>query len=169
MALLFEWDPGKARRNLTIHGVSFDEASTAFRDPLSKTIDDPCMLKMKSASFYLASPIEIACWSLCIPNGATGSDSSARGLQPQEKGSGMKRVKNDPDILEEYDFSGGVRGKYATRYAEGTNVVVIDPDVAEYFPDHDAVNEALRGLAAILKRRRKAEPATARGRAIARR
>jgi hypothetical protein len=48
-------------------------------------------------------------------------------------------------------------------------VVVIDPDVAEYFPDHDAVNEALRGLAAILKRRRKAEPATARGRAIARR
>ena len=69
----------------------------------------------------------------------------------------MKRVKNDPDILEEYDFSGGVRGKYATRYAEGTNVVVIDPDVAEYFPDHDAVNEALRGLAAILKRRRKAE------------
>ena len=81
----------------------------------------------------------------------------------------MKRVKNDPDILEEYDFSGGVRGKYATRYAEGTNVVVIDPDVAEYFPDHDAVNEALRGLAAILKRRQKAEPATARGRAIARR
>jgi hypothetical protein len=41
MALLFEWDPRKARRNLTIHGVSFDEASTAFQDPLSKTIADP--------------------------------------------------------------------------------------------------------------------------------
>jgi len=41
MALLFEWDPGKARRNFRMHGVSFDEASTAFRDPLSKTIDDP--------------------------------------------------------------------------------------------------------------------------------
>ena len=41
MALLFEWDPQKARRNLAIHGVSFDEASTAFRDPLSVTIDDP--------------------------------------------------------------------------------------------------------------------------------
>ncbi len=37
-------------------------------------------------------------------------------------------------MLEEYDFSGGIRGKYAQRYAEGTNVVVIDPDVAEYFP-----------------------------------
>jgi len=56
----------------------------------------------------------------------------------------------------EYDFSGGVRGKYAKRYAEGTNVVVIDPDVAEYFPDHDSVNEALRGLTAIIKRQRKA-------------
>ena len=41
MALLFEWDPKKARRNLNIHGISFDEASTAFRDPLSGTIDDP--------------------------------------------------------------------------------------------------------------------------------
>lgn len=41
MALLFEWDPKKARRNLKIHEVSFDEASTAFRDPLARTIDDP--------------------------------------------------------------------------------------------------------------------------------
>ena len=41
MPLLFEWDPKKARRNLKIHEVSFDEASTAFRDPLSRTIDDP--------------------------------------------------------------------------------------------------------------------------------
>ena len=41
MGLLFEWDHRKARVNITRHGVSFDEASTAFRDPLSKTIDDP--------------------------------------------------------------------------------------------------------------------------------
>ena len=67
----------------------------------------------------------------------------------------MKKVKNDEDMLEEYDFSGGVRGKYAEQYAEGANVVVIEPDVAEYFPDHDAVNEALRSLAAIIKRQRK--------------
>ena len=81
----------------------------------------------------------------------------------------MKRAKSDPDMLEEYDFTGGVRGKYAKRYAEGTNVVVIDPDVVEYFPDREAVNEALRGLAAIIKRRRKAEPAAPRRRATARR
>ena len=41
MALLFEWDPKKARRNIKMHEVSFDEASSAFRDPLSRTIDDP--------------------------------------------------------------------------------------------------------------------------------
>lgn len=58
----------------------------------------------------------------------------------------MKVMPNDPDLLEEYDFSKGVRGKYAKRYAEGTNVVVIDPDVAKYFPDHTSVNEALRSL-----------------------
>ena len=69
----------------------------------------------------------------------------------------MKKMQNDPDLLEEYDFSGGVRGKYARRYTEGTNVVVIDPDVMEYFPDHDAVNEALRSLTAIIKRQQKVE------------
>jgi len=64
----------------------------------------------------------------------------------------MKKMHKDPDMLEEYDFSKGVRGKYAKRYAEGTNVVVIEPDVAKYFPDHDAVNEALRALAEIIQK-----------------
>ena len=66
-------------------------------------------------------------------------------------------MHSDPDMLEEYNLSGGVRGKYAKRYAKGTNVVVIDRDVAKYFPDHDSVNESLRSLVAILERRRKAD------------
>ena len=64
----------------------------------------------------------------------------------------MKVMSNDPDMLEEYDFSKGVRGKYAKKYAEGTNVVVIDPDLNQYFPDNASVNEALRALLPILKR-----------------
>jgi hypothetical protein len=68
----------------------------------------------------------------------------------------MKKLRNDPKMLEEYDFSIGVRGKYAKRYAEGTNVVVLDPDVAEYFPDHESVNKSLRSLVSIIKKRRKA-------------
>jgi len=58
----------------------------------------------------------------------------------------MKTMNNDPDMLQEYNFSKGVRGKYSQRYTEGTNVVLIDPDVAEFFPDHDMVNDALRSL-----------------------
>jgi hypothetical protein len=44
----------------------------------------------------------------------------------------------------EYDFSRGTRGKYAKRYEDGTNVVVLDPDVAAAFPTAEAVNQALR-------------------------
>ena len=66
-------------------------------------------------------------------------------------------MSNDPDMLEEYDFTGGVRGKYAEKYAEGTNVVVLDPDVARYFPDNASVNEALRHLVAVIASQRKNE------------
>lgn len=58
-------------------------------------------------------------------------------------------------MLKEYDFSKGIRGKYAKRYAEGTNVVVIEPDIAKFFPDHNSVNQALRSLAEIVKKQRK--------------
>jgi hypothetical protein len=67
----------------------------------------------------------------------------------------MKRAQKDPDMLKEYDFSKGIRGKYAKRYAEGTNVVVIEPDIAKFFPDHNSVNQALRSLAEIVKKQRK--------------
>ena len=61
--------------------------------------------------------------------------------------SSKKNQIREPDMREEYDFSGGVRGKYASRFAEGSNVIVLDPDVAEVFGDAEAVNEALRLLA----------------------
>jgi hypothetical protein len=52
----------------------------------------------------------------------------------------------DPEMLDEYDFSKGVRGKYAGRFAQGSNVVVLDPDVAQVFTDSESVNQALRAL-----------------------
>ena len=54
------------------------------------------------------------------------------------------RRRRDPEMRSEYDFSGGVRGKYAKRFAEGTNVVVLEPDVAAAFKSARAVNAALR-------------------------
>ncbi|MBW1741736.1 MAG: hypothetical protein JRJ42_11530 [Deltaproteobacteria bacterium] len=64
----------------------------------------------------------------------------------------MKIMKNDPDMLEEYDFSNGVRGKYVDRYKEGTNIVLLEPELMEFFPDSLSVNEALKSLAKILKK-----------------
>jgi hypothetical protein len=63
--------------------------------------------------------------------------------------------KNEPEMLDEYDFSKGIRGKYVQRYAEGSNIVIIDPDVAEVFPDSESVNEALRLLIKIAKQPKK--------------
>ncbi len=62
----------------------------------------------------------------------------------------MKKPLRNHDMLEEYDFSKGIRGKYAQRYVERTNVVVIEPDLEKIFPDHDSVNQALRSLAEII-------------------
>jgi len=60
--------------------------------------------------------------------------------------------KRRDQMRSEYDFSGGVRGKYADRYRKGTNVVLLDPEVAAAFPDSSSVNDALRALLAIAKR-----------------
>jgi hypothetical protein len=67
--------------------------------------------------------------------------------QHQVKEKTMSEEKNEEvEMLDEYDFSNAVVGKYAKQYAEGTNIVVLEPDVAKVFPDSEAVNQALRKL-----------------------
>ena len=68
-----------------------------------------------------------------------------------------RRVQdNERDTMRpEYDFSKGVRGVTAARYAQGTNIVVIDPQVLDVFPDGAAVNRALRALAPVLREQRR--------------
>jgi len=63
-----------------------------------------------------------------------------------------KRTDSSDEMRPEYDFSGGVRGKYVQRFREGTNIIVLDPDVAAEFKDSAAVNDALRK---VLKARAK--------------
>jgi len=63
-----------------------------------------------------------------------------------------QKSEREPDMLDEYDFNGGVRGKYAERFARGSNIVVLDPDVAEVFSDSESVNQALRALVEIIRR-----------------
>ncbi len=62
------------------------------------------------------------------------------------------QATQDEEMLPEYDFSEGVRGKYAKRMAEGSNLVVISPDVAEFFPDSESENVALRSIVDIARK-----------------
>jgi hypothetical protein len=75
---------------------------------------------------------------------AIGSSALGRRIGMKEKV--MKKIHSEEvdDMRPEYDFSGGVRGKYAAQYAAGTNVVRLEPDVAAVFPDSESVNAALR-------------------------
>jgi hypothetical protein len=68
----------------------------------------------------------------------------------------MKKKAHDKnkEMLREYDFSKGVRGKYAQRCARGSNVVVLEPDVAKVFPNAHVVNSSLRSLAKIIRHRK---------------
>ena len=68
--------------------------------------------------------------------------------------SSTKAVRAD-DILPEYDFSRAQRNKYASRYARGSAVVVLEPDVAAVFPTSSEANDALRAIARIVVKRRR--------------
>jgi hypothetical protein len=69
------------------------------------------------------------------------------------------KTANDQDMLPEYDFSRGVRGKYSARLAKGSNVVVLDRDVQRIFPDSAAVNAALRALGQAVEATRRSAAA----------
>jgi len=67
----------------------------------------------------------------------------------------VKRQVLADEILPEYDFRKSQRNPYASRYAAGSSVVVLEPDVAAVFPTAGAANEALRALAAIIQKHRR--------------
>src|ERR671932_492965 len=85
------------------------------------------------------------------------SASSAHASRLAVRENFMKKVESkaeENELRPEYDLSqlkGRVRGKYVERYREGTNLVLLEPDVAEAFPDADSVNEALRFLIRVTK------------------
>ena len=72
-----------------------------------------------------------------------------------KKQANRKSSENADTMRAEYDFSRGVRGKHAAKYAEGTNVVVLEPDVAREFKTAEQVNKTLRAVSKSLQQRRK--------------
>ncbi len=68
----------------------------------------------------------------------------ARKVSRTAKKAAPPRRARAPEMRAEYDFSGGVRGKYAKSFARGSNIVVLEPDIAAKFPSASSVNRALR-------------------------
>ena len=63
-----------------------------------------------------------------------------------------KHEESESEMLPEYDFSGGIRGKYAARYAQSNTIIMLEDDVADVFPTSEAVNEALRLLVKLARK-----------------
>jgi hypothetical protein len=124
--------------------------------PLSLTVPDPVHSKVEERCVTLGTSHR---GNLLVVAHTERGDNiriiSARPASKRERRT-MKKgsKKNHSDMQAEYDFSRGARGKYARRYAEGTNVVVLDPDVAKLFPNAEAVNSSLRSLAETIRRRK---------------
>jgi len=150
----FEWDPNKAASNLRKHRISFEEAATAFSDILSFTYEDEAhsQVERRYATLGMSGRGRV----LVVSHTMRGKQVRiiARAKLRRVKEDGMKKKPNktadDDELLPEYDFSKMKlvgRGIYAERYRSGTNIVLLDRDVREAFPDDESVNEALRVIA----------------------
>ena len=132
----FEWDPKKAASNVKDHGVSFDEATTVLVDMLAMNMPDPDHSEGEQRHERASS----------------APDSRRVTRDGHMRTTNSRKPIADADTMRpEYDFSNAVRGVTAARYAQGTNLVLLDPDVAQLFPDTRAVNEALRTFARLAR------------------
>jgi uncharacterized DUF497 family protein len=149
--VIYEWDPRKAKANLQKHRVSFEEAATVFLDPLVVTYPDPDHSEEESREITVGYSTKQRV--ILLSHTQWGGRTRIIGARKASPANSMKKTsvkKNGDDLRPEYDLSklkAGVRGKYYRRATAGTNLVLIEPDLAEVFPDADAVNRALRILA----------------------
>jgi uncharacterized DUF497 family protein len=174
MGLEFEWDPVKAKINLEKHGVSFEEAMTVFGDDDSITMLDfghsdeedrfMDLGRSKNGNTLIVAHKE---------REKIRFELSRQDQQIAKNEDFMKKTRKhvtngkSEEMLSNYNFTGGVRGKYAKRYredvtihllgdSEDTRLVVLDEDIGKVFPDAKSVNAALRHhLRAMSKAKRK--------------
>jgi len=149
----FEWDDAKAKYNEEKHGVAFAQVEDIFDDPLNITIRDRSHSDAEDR--YVTIGETLFSEVLVVTHAERGDRiriiSARRAATRSEKRRYMKKdfdMINDLDDIEaEYDFSGGVRGKY---YRPGKTIIrmTIDEDVARYFYSSELLNAALRQLIA---------------------
>ena len=148
----FQWSRKKARINIQKHKIDFNEAKTIFDDPehMSKLDIDHSEFEDRFISLGLSARGRLLIVAHTFEND-TIRIISARKATNRER----NIMKKKSEVIKEYDFSKGIRGKYAKRYAAGTNLIVLSNDVVKIFPDSKSVNDALRMLARIAGRKTK--------------
>lgn len=146
MRLIFAFDPRKAVLNLRKHGISFVEAMTVFNDPLAATLPDEDHSSLEERLITIGMSTSLRILRLVHTYEEPRIVSSAPGARPYRRGSNMKKTKQPPKPL---DFSKAVRGRFFELAQQGTNIVLIEPDLIETFPTSEAVNAALRSVKAI--------------------
>lgn len=175
MSLTFEWDEQKAEQNLEKHGVSFQQASEVFSDPLSAMIPDATHSERENRLLAIGQSANGQVLLVVFAERESGLESLVRGRRRDPKRGFMKKAKtkkvskenvgngktsavkpaeSEDEMRDDYsflDWSKAERGKYAKRYAESTNVVLIAPDVLDVFPDAESINRALRTLADLIR------------------
>lgn len=158
----FEWRLEKAVSNLEKHHVSFEDAATVFGDPLGRMLADPDHSLGEVRYILLGRSRRQRLLAVMFVQRGEVIRIIVRGRPLVARGKTMKKrsTRIDPvdhaEILPEYDFSRASPNKYASRYAAGSAVVVLEPDVAAAFPTAREANEALRALAGIIRKHRAA-------------
>jgi uncharacterized protein len=151
----FEWDAAKAERNQRKHKVALAEASTVFGDPLAVTFPDPdhSVDEYRFLTFGMSRAGRLLVVSHAERQGRVRII-GARQATGRERKDLMKMARKD-EMRAEYvreDLGEGIRGRYYERYQEGTNLILLDPDVAAAFPASESVNQALRSLIEVARR-----------------
>ena len=152
MLLTFEWDPEKALENERKHGVTFEEASTSFADIGSLTVLDPDHSESEDRYVLLGMSANGRLLVVFIQNGVLIFASSVPAGQSREAAN-TRTVSNHGD---HYDFSNGVRGRYAKRLRR-YKCCTSGSRRGQEFPDLRPVNKALRQ---VLRDKRSAGPGT---------
>jgi uncharacterized DUF497 family protein len=153
--MIFQWDARKAAANQKKHGVRFHDAATAFVDPLALTFPDPDHSHGENREITVGFTLKRQCVFVAHTSAIQSGLSVLVWRRSRNENSMKKKSSERDDLRPQYDLSklkGGVRGKYFERASSESNVVLIEPDLAELFPDSDSVNRALRLMAEAAKK-----------------
>jgi uncharacterized protein len=152
----FEWDDQKAALNRAKHGVTFERAIDIFDDPLAVTIDDPDHSDLEDRYITIGSTF----WDEVLVIGHTYRDERIRIITARrathaerrrymdEKFDRLHDKELEDDLRPEYDFTGGVRGKFHQGRGRLVLRITLDEDVARHYRSDKEVNEGLRQLIA---------------------